>query len=190
MTLLVIGVVLWTVVHLFPSVMPRARAGLIEKLGENRYKGLFALDLVIAIVLMVIGWRSAGFEPVYNPPLYGSPIVSAIMLLSFILFAAASAPGNIKRFIRHPMLTGMAAWSFAHLLANGDLRSVILFGGLGAWALISIVTISKRDGQWQKPTAVPFAKDLMTIVASAALFALVAYFHKSVFGVSAMPTIL
>lgn len=190
MILLSTGVVLWTIVHLFPSVMPGVRAGLIEKLGENRYKGLFALDLVIALVLIVIGWRSAAVEPVYNPPLYGSPIISAIMLLSFILFAAASAPGNIKRFLRHPMLTGMAAWAGAHLLANGDLRSVVLFGGLGAWAIISMITISRREGKWDKPDAVPIAKDLMTIVASAALFALVAYFHKSVIGVSAIPTLL
>ena len=190
MTLLIIGVVLWTVVHLFPSVMPGVRAGLIEKLGENLYKGLFSLDLIIAIVLMVIGWRSAGFEPVYNPPLLGSLVVPVLMYLSFILFAAANAPGNIKRLVRHPMLTGMVVWSLAHLLANGDLRSVILFGGLGAWAAISIFTISRRDGAWEKPDAAPISRDLVTVVASAVVFAVIAYFHKAVFGVSALPGIL
>jgi len=189
-TLLIIGVVMWSVVHLFPSLLPGVRQKLIDKLGGGRYRGLFALDIVIALVLIVLGWRSAVVEPVYSPPLYGSPVISAMMLLSFILFAAASAPGNIKRYLRHPMLSGMAVWAGAHLLANGDNRSVVLFGGLGLWAIIEIVTISRREGAWEKPGAVAFSKDLMTIVASAALFAVVAYLHEKVIGVSAMPTLL
>ena len=188
MTLLIIGVLFWSAVHLFPSLMPATRDRLIGKLGNNPYRGLFALDIVIALVLIVFGWRSAAIAPLYVPPLYGSPIVTGMLLLSFILFAAANAPGNIKRFLRHPMLTGMAVWAGAHLLANGDNRSVILFGGLGAWAIIAMLTISLRDGGWEKPAAVPFSRDLMTIAASAALFALVLYLHEAIFGVSPLPT--
>ncbi len=114
--------------------------------------------------------------------------MTVMMLLSFILFAAANAPGNIKRFLRHPMLTGMAVWAGAHLLANGDNRSVMLFGGLGAWAIIAMLTTSRRDGGWEKPAAVPFSRDLMTIVASAALVANVVYLHEAMFGVSPLPT--
>lgn len=188
MTLLIIGVLLWSASHLFPSLMPETRTRLIERIGNKPYRGLFALDIVIALVLIVLGWRSAAIAPVYVPPLYGSPIVTGMMLLSFILFAAANAPGNIKRLLRHPMLTGMAVWAGAHLLANGDNRSVVLFGGLGAWAIIAMLTISLRDGGREKPGAVPFSRDLMTIVASAALFAIVIYFHEAVIGVSPLPT--
>ena len=85
------------------------------------------------------------------------------------------------------MLTGMAVWAGAHLLANGENRSVMLFGGLGVWAIIAMLTISLRDGAWEKPATVPFSRDLMTIVASAAIFALVLYFHETVFGVSPLP---
>lgn len=188
MALLIAGVALWSVVHLFPSVSPAGRTALRLRFGEGPYKGIFALLIVVSIVLMVIGWRSIDRANLYSPPLYGSPIVSALMLLSFVLFAAASAPGNLKRFLRHPMLTGMIVWGVAHLLANGESRSVVLFGGLAAWALISIVTINRREGAWNdKPSAVPVSKDAMTIVASIALFALVAWGHRFAFGVPAMP---
>lgn len=188
MALLVAGVVLWSFVHLFPSIMPASRAALVGRLGEGPYKGIFSLLLVGSIVLMVIGWRSIEPENLYVPPLLGSPIVTVLMLISFILFAAASAPGNIKRYLRHPMLTGVIVWAIAHLLANGDNRSVVLFAGMGLWAVISIVTINRREGAWdEKPAAVPISRDIMTIVASAALLLLVAWGHRFLFGVPAVP---
>ena len=160
---------------------------MIAWMGPGFYRAGFALDIVIALVLIVVGWRMAPVEPLYVPPLLGSPVVAGMMLLSFVLFAAANAPGNIKRFLRHPMLTGMVVWAGAHLLANGETRSAILFGGLGTWALVAMFTINRRDGTWEKPAAVPFSRDLMTVVASAVLFAIVIYFHEAVIGVSPLP---
>ncbi len=188
MALLIAGVVLWSLAHLYPSILPGSRAAVVERFGEGPYKGILSLVLVAAIVLIVIGWRSTVPSNMYMPPLIGSPIVSALMLLSFILFAAASAPGNIKRFLRHPMLLGVIVWGGAHLLANGENRSVVLFAGMIVWAVISIVTINIREGAWdEKPAAVPIAKDAMTVVASAILFALVAWGHGFLFGVPAVP---
>ena len=115
--------------------MPAARSSLIEKIGEGPYKGLFALDLVVAILLMVFGWQSVNVEFWYMPLLAGSPrLVALLVLVAFILLGAANAPTNIKRFLRHPMLIGIIVWSVAHLLANGENRSVVLFGGFGLWA--------------------------------------------------------
>ncbi|MDX1507705.1 MAG: NnrU family protein [Woeseiaceae bacterium] len=187
MSVLIVGVLLWSVVHLLPSLMPAQRARLLAALGENKYKGLFSLALVVALVLIVVGWRNAEVRAVYHPPLYGSPVITLLMFVSFLLFAAASAPGNIKRWLRHPMLTGMALWGATHLLANGDNRSIVLFGGLGLWAVVEIVTVSRRDGAWQKAAAVPFSKDVMTVVATAVIFAAVAYGHRWLFGVPAIP---
>ena len=187
MTLLITGVVLWSAVHLFPSLLPETRGRLIEKLGDGPYRGLFALSIIIALVAIVFGWRSTVVEPIYAPPLYGSPVVTGMMLLAFVLFAAANAPGNTKRFLRHSMLTGMAVWAGAHLLANGDNRSLVLFGGLGVWAILAMLAINRRDGAWEKPPAVAFSRDLMTIVAAAVIFAIVLYFHEAVIGVSALP---
>lgn len=189
MVLLIAGVLLWSVVHLFPSVLPNTRANLIGKLGYGPYRGLFALDILIALVLIVIGWRAADVELVYAPPLFGSPVVTVLMFVSFVLFAAANAPGNIKRMLRHPMLTGTVVWSVAHLLANGDSRSVVLFGGIGLWALISIFTINRRDGEWAKPEAVPLVRDAMTVVGSVVIFAIVLFLHPYLFGVSPLPGI-
>ncbi len=183
MTLLIVGLLLWSLVHLFPSVMPGARANLIGKLGEGPYKGLFALDLVIALLLMVFGWRSATPEFWYAPPLPASPVIVALVLIAFVLMGAANAPTNIKRLLRHPMLTGVIVWGVAHLLANGDSRSVILFGGLSLWAIIAIITISRRDGEWVKPDAVPIQKDIVLVIIGAVLTAVVAYFHEYLSGV-------
>lgn len=184
MTLLTIGLLLWIAVHLFPSFLPGTRARLIAKLGEGPYKGLFALELVIAILLMVFGWRSAPIEAVYAAPLAGQPyVVGVLVLIAFVLMGAANAPTNIKRYLRHPMLTGVVVWGVAHLLANGDNRSLVLFGGLTVWALVAIVSISRRDGAWSKPDPVPVAKDAVLVVIGGVLFAVVAYFHEYLSGV-------
>ncbi len=184
MPLLIAGVVLWTFVHLFPSLAPGARAGLIERLGEGPYKGFFAVDIVIAILLMVFGWRSATPEFVYNAPLAGAPLItSLLMVVAFILMGAANAPTNLKRLLRHPMLTGVILWAVAHLLANGDSRSVVLFGGLGIWAAVAMPLINRREGPRELPDAVPVQKDIVLVVIGVILTLVVAYFHEYLAGV-------
>ena len=187
MAFLIAGVVLWSVVHLSPSVVPGVRENFVRKIGENPYKGFFSLDLLIALGLIVYGWRTTDIAAVYVPPLLGSPVVTLLVFVAFYLFAAANAPGNAKRFLRHPMLTGTIVWSVAHLLANGDNRSVVLFGGIGLWALISIFTINRREGAYEKPAPVPFSKDIMTFVGTVVVFGIVLYAHEWAFGVSPIP---
>lgn len=187
MFLLVLGVLLWSGAHLIKAAAPRWRAEKERALGENRWKGLISLAIVASIVLMVVGWRSAGYEAAYRPPLMTSPIVTGLMFVSFLLFAGASAPGNIKRLLRHPMLTGTIVFSIAHLLANGDQRSIVLFGGIGLWAVISIVLINRRDGAWQRPPAVSLAKDAMTLAGTVVIFGIVLFLHPYLFGADALP---
>ena len=129
MTLLAAGVLLWTLVHLSPAVEPGIRRSLTGRLGENPYKGLFALSLLLSLALIVAGWRSTVPQHVYLPPVWGRHLAMLLMVVAVILFGAANYPTAIKRYLRHPMLTGMAVWSLAHLLANGDSRSLLLFGG-------------------------------------------------------------
>jgi len=136
---------------------------------------------------MVVGWRAAGYQAAYRPPLMTSPIVTGLMFVSFLLFAGASAPGNIKRLLRHPMLTGTIVFAVAHLLANGDQRSIVLFGGIGLWAVISIVLINRRDGAWQRPPAVSLAKDAMTFAGTIVIFGIVVFLHPYLFGADALP---
>ncbi len=187
MTLLIAGVVVWSITHLFPAAAPQARDKLARNFGEGLYKGLFALDIVIALVLIVFGWKAATPSPIYMPPLYGSPIPSLLLVTAILLFVASGRPTNLKRFVRHPQMIAVLFWSAGHLLTNGDIRSVILFGGMGAWALLEIIFLNKRDGAWRKPGSVPHAKDANTAIITAAVFVALVYFHPSLFGVAAIP---
>jgi len=187
MTLLIAGVVLWSITHLFPAAVPGVRAGLAAKFGEGPYKGLFALDIIVALVLIVFGWKAAVPTVIYAPPLIGSPIPSVLLILAILLFVASALPNNLQRFVRHPQMTAILCWSAGHLLTNGDSRSVTLFGGFAIWALLEVILINKRDGAWEKPSAVPLLKDGIVVIVAAIVFATLVYFHASLFGVSPIP---
>lgn len=186
MVWLVLGVLLWSIVHLSRCLAPGFRARMIERLGEKKYKGLVALDIVIAIVLIVIGWRSTTPEYLYVPPGWGRTAATPLMLIALILFAAASLPTNIKRVLRHPQLTGVVVWAVAHLLANGEDRSLVLFGGLGLWALIEIVLISRREGPWQRPEPVPLKAELKPLIGGIVVYVVLLLLHPYLFGVPVM----
>jgi uncharacterized membrane protein len=159
MNLLIIGVLLWSVVHLYPSIFPNRRSLLIERLG-NKYSGIFALCIVFSVALIVLGWRSTVPYPVYDVPSWGRHLNMLTMFIAILLLGAGSSKGisRIKQYIRHPMLTAVIVWGLGHLLANGDVRSAILFGGMTIWAVISLVTISRTEGAWVKPAEVAGAK--------------------------------
>ena len=146
MTLLIFGLLLWVLVHLFPALATVRRDNLIARMGSNAYRALFAILIIIALAMIVSGWKSVTPVFVYSPPLAGSPVVAMLVGAAFVLFIAAQARTNIKRLIRHPQLTGLVLWAVAHLLANGDSRSVALFLGFAAWGLLEIVAINRRDG--------------------------------------------
>jgi uncharacterized membrane protein len=181
--LLIAGIVAWSAMHLFPAVLPGARLELVDRLGRGPWRGLFSLVIISSLVLIVFGWRSSVPDFVYTPPLAGSPVPAVLVLIAFVLFVAARVPSNIKRMLRHPQLTGLILWVVAHLLANGDSRSIALFGGLGCWALAEIVLINRRDGAWERPDARPILADVIVVIAAAFAFALVLYFHERLFGV-------
>ncbi len=184
MDLLIAGVATWSVVHLFPSIATKRRDALQEGMGRNAYRGVFALVIIGSIVMMVFGWKAAIPSSIYAPPLAGSPVVTALMLIAFILFVSAGAPTNIKRFVRHPQLTSVIVWAAAHLLANGNTRSLALFGTLGVWAILGIVFIDRRDGVREKPAPFPLKGDAITVVIAAVAFAIVLYLHERLFGVA------
>jgi uncharacterized membrane protein len=186
MTLLFAGLALWTLAHFFPSLAVDSRRRLIGRLGNNPYRGLFSLAIVISLVLMVFGWRQAVPEALYLPPEWGRLAALPLMLAAFVLFFASRIPGNLKRFIRHPQLTGVATWAFAHLLTNGEDRSVLLFGVMLAWALTETVLISRREGVWQKPGTAAIKLDFINVVVGTVLFLLLMWLHPALFNVSPM----
>ncbi len=187
MTWLVIGLLLWSGLHFVPGLARGFRGALIDRVGEKTYSGVFAVGVVVSIVLMVVGWRSAVQWNVYEPPLWGRPVGILFILIAFLLFGFAKAKTNVKRFIRHPQLTGLIAWAVGHLLANGDNLSLLLFGGLGLWALIEMPLINRREGAWQKPDRVPVAAEIRPILIGVAIFAAFFAAHSYLFGVSPIP---
>jgi uncharacterized membrane protein len=184
---LYLGVVLFIGVHLIPTLGREFRDLVIKRIGENPYKGLFSLALILAIALMVIGWRSVTPDPVYFPPAWGTPLTSVLMLISVLLFCAAHQPTRIRRFVRHPQLTGVAVWSTGHLISNGDSRSLVLFGGLGLWALFEIGLINKREGAWVKPYSPTLSVEVRGIFISAVIFFALVFLHPYFAGVSPIP---
>jgi uncharacterized membrane protein len=185
--LLILGVLLYSLVHLFPCVMPARRVELLDSMGR-KYQGIFALTILSSIVLMVIGWRNTVPTPVYTPPEWGRHLTMLLMLISIVLFGASNARTRLKRLIRNPMLSGMIVWGVAHLLANGDIRSVVLFGGLTVWAIVSIYFTNRRDGTWTRPgSSVTWLDEVKLIGVSAVIYVVLIFLHPYFTGVSIVP---
>jgi uncharacterized membrane protein len=183
MTLIFLGLMLFALVHLVPSAMPGVKAAWLGKMGEGGYKGIFSLLLLASFVLMVMGWRSVTPEGVYSP-LLGREQAFPLMVLAFILMAASGLPTRIKRVIRHPQLTGLALWAITHLLANGDNRSLLLFGGMLLWSVVEIVLINRRDGAWQKPEAPALVAELKVVVIGLIVTVVFVFAHPYIAGVA------
>ena len=142
----ILGLVVFLGVHVFVTMRDR-RAAVVAQIGEWPYRALFSLVSILGIVLIAYGfaaYRAAGMITVWYPPAWTRHIVVALMWPASIMIAAAYIPGNIKRVLKHPMLTGVKTWAFAHLCANGDLGSIILFGSVLAWAVYDRITLKHR----------------------------------------------
>lgn len=188
MITLIAGVALWSVTHLFPALAPARREALIARRGEKAYKGVFALVIVAALVLIVIGWKSAPPASIddylYAPPAWGRHATALLVLIAFILFSASHGRNNIQRLVRHPQLTGVILWGIGHLLANGETRSIVLFGVLTLWAVVSILLINRREGPRARPEPAPLRKDVIAVVGGIVVYAVVAGAHRWLFGFS------
>lgn len=184
MNLLIIGVLLWSVVHFIPAIAPAFRQRLIDKLGAAPYRGVFLLALVGALVLIVVGWRSTPEEYLYVLPAWSRSVGLVLMFIAFVLFGAVHYKTAVKRFVRHPMLMGVVIWSVSHLLTNGTSRALILFGTLGVWALIEMPLINAREGARSLPEAPGFSAEVKGLFISAIIFVVVIYLHPYFAGVS------
>ncbi len=182
MLLIVAGVLLWSATHLFSSAGRAARDKLVARIGLNPYKGLYSLMLVLSLVLIVIGWRSTPPASVWLPPVGMRHLAMTLVPIAVILFISARAPTDIKQFIRHPQLTGVKLWAVAHLLANGEQRSIVLFGGLLAWAVLEVIFINRRDGARVKPPRVGMAKTLVSALIGLVVAAVLIYVHPWIAG--------
>lgn len=186
MILLSLGVLLWAVTHLFVAKGVDARSAVIGKIGLGPYKGLFSLTLVLALVLIVFGWQATPPTLLWAPPAGMRHATMTLMPFAVILFISARAPTDIKQIIRHPQLTGVKLWAVAHLLSNGETRSVILFGGLLAWAVLEVIFINRRDGAWKKPARVGGLKTTISALIGVLVTGLLLWGHPWFAGMPVM----
>lgn len=184
MTLLIVGLILWWVTHLFPILAAGQRDVLAARMGEMAFKGAFAVTSLAAVAVMVIGYQQADYVELWLAPSFFGHITHLLMLVALGLFIAGSIPSPVRRKIRHPQLAGVKVWALAHLLVNGDLASVVLFGGLLGWAVVAMIGSNRRDGPRTGYPAVSKLGWPMHIIATIAVFWVVVYLHGAVFGVS------
>lgn len=188
MTILILGLILFLGAHSTRIVAAGWRDAMIVKLGTNGWKGAMSVVSLAGLVLIVVGYAAARTEPVvlWSPPLWTRHAASLLTLAAFVLLAAAYVPLNrIKAAVGHPMVAGVKLWAFAHLLANGMLADVVLFGTILAWAIADFIAARRRDraaGVVYNSATIP---TVVTVLLGLALWAAFAFWlHRVLIGVA------
>jgi uncharacterized membrane protein len=186
MTLLIVGIAVFLGVHLLPT-MGGVREKLIERLGENGYKALFSLLSLAGFVLLVWGFAKAPAIQAWSPPGWTRWVAIALMLPAFIFLVAAYVPGQIKAKLKHPFLIAIKTWALAHLIANGDLASTVLFGSFLAYAVYDRIALKRRQ-----PTGVPGTgparNDVIAVLLGTALYVVfLIWLHPLLIGRAVVP---
>lgn len=174
MALLILGLALWVAAHVWKRVAPGSRA----RFGKKG-RLIVAAASVAAIVLIVLGYRSADGTVYWGREPMWVGVNNLLMLLAFYLYAASGKGTRVTRWIRHPQLTAVVVWSVAHILVNGDTPSFILFGGLALWALAEMALINSVLGPRGAYHAPPIKSEVIAAVATVVVFAIVAGIHAA-----------
>lgn len=186
MDVLIIGLVVFLGMHSISIVAPGARNQALAKLGEGGWKGLYSVASGIGFALILYGFHLARQAPVvlYTPPVWMRHITFLLMLPVFPLIFAAYLPGRIKTAMKHPMLAAVKFWALGHLLANGLLADVLLFGGFLAWAVLDRISLKRRVQTIRTAPPGRF-NDVLSVVLGLAAYALFVFWaHRWLFGVS------
>ena len=189
MTYLIIGLVLFLGVHSIRAFASDWRQQTLARMGEKPFKGIYALLSIVGFVLLVWGYGQARQQGVmlWNPPVAMRHLAVLLTLVAFVLLAAAYVPGNqIKAKLHHPMVLGTKVWALAHLLANGSLADVALFGSFLLWSVLLFAASRKRDRREQKVYSAGTAgATAITVVAGLIAWAVFAFWlHRVLMGVS------
>jgi uncharacterized membrane protein len=183
--LLIIGIVVMMGIHLVPA-FPRVRERLVEGLGTNFYRLLFSVVATLGLVLLIYGFAKAPVIQIWSPPSWTRHVAMLLMLPVFILLIAAYLPGQIKAKLRHPFLVAIKLWALAHLIANGDLASVILFGSFLAYAVFDRIVLKRRaaTGLVTVADTGPARNDVIAVIGGLVLYAVfLVWLHPLLIGV-------
>ncbi len=188
MSVLVAGLVLFLGLHSLRIFADGWRNAQVARLGEKPWKGLFALASLVGFVLIVYGYGLARQSPVvlYTPPVWSRHVAALLMLPAFILIVAGNMRGTkMKAAVGHPMLLGTKVWAFGHLLANGTLADVVLFGSFLVWAIADYASARRRDrlaGVAYRPGAI--SRDVLAVVIGVVAWAVFGFWlHGPLIGV-------
>nr|WP_295113416.1 NnrU family protein [uncultured Caulobacter sp.] len=185
MTILILGLVVFLGIHSVRILAGPFRDAQVAA-NPKRWRGLYTLVSFVGLALIIWGWVLARpmAPQLYDPPTWGRHAAWGLVWIAFVLMPTANAPtGRIKAAVRHPMLLGVIFWSAGHLLANGDLASVTLFGAFLAWAILDLISALRRGEP--APVVVKPRADLIAVVAGTVLWCVFVFFlHRILFGVS------
>ena len=190
MLVLVVGLVIFLGVHSVSIVAPGWRTATVARLGERPWKGLYSLASAVGLALIVVGYGMARRDPIvlYTPPAALRHLALVVMLPVFPLLFAAYLPGRIRAAAKHPFLLAVKLWALAHLLANGMLVDVLLFGAFLAWAVVDRISVKRRPAAQTHdvPAAPPgAANDAIALIGGLAVYALfILWAHRWIIGVS------
>lgn len=191
MIYLIVGLVIFLGIHSVEIFSPTFRGTAVARMGEGGYKGVYSVLSIVGFVLLVWGYGVARQDPIllYAPPVWMRHLTALLMLPVFPLLLAAYLPGRIKAAVKHPMLASIKLWAFAHLLANGMLADLLLFGGFLAWAVADRISIKHRPVVRPVPGPPPLKyNDLIAVVGGLALYVIfVLWLHVKWIGVSPLP---
>ena len=189
MTLLIVGLVLFLGVHSVRIVAEGWRQRTIARLGEGAWKGLYSAVSLLGFVVLIWGYGQARLDPtvLWATPVWTRHLASLLVLLAFVLLAAAYVPGNhLKARLHHPMVLAVKVWALAHLLANNTLADLLLFGSFLLWAVLDFRAARGRDRA--QATVYPPGQVMKTVVAvivGVVAWAVFAFWaHKALFGIS------
>ncbi len=191
MLVLILGLVLFLGMHAV-TMKRDLRAQLIERFGAGGYRGLYSAVSILGFLLLIYGYglqRAAGYTVVWEPPVWTRHLALLLNLPIFILLAVGRRPSWLLSRVKHPMLLAVKIWATAHLLANGDLGSLLLFGGFLAWAVMARISVKRRPEEIARAAAmtnVAFGRrDVIAIVAGLVLYVVFAlWLHPLLIGVS------
>jgi uncharacterized membrane protein len=189
MALLILGIIVFLGVHTLPTSR-HYRDTLVSRLGETGYKATFSLFSIAGFVLLVWGFASAPVVQVWSPPAWTRWVAIVLMLPAFIFLVAAYVPGRIKAKLKHPFLIAIKTWAVAHLIANGDLASIILFGSFLAYAVYDRIALNARPATELIGTAAQGGarNDVIAIVLGVVLYLVfMVWLHPLLIGRAVVP---
>jgi len=193
MLLLVVGLLIFVGIHLLPT-QPDLWRGIAARSGEGAYKAFFSLVALAGFAVIVMGYHKAQLHPgknpiLWSPPLWTRHITMLLMLFVFPLLFAAYLPGRISASVRHPMVLAVKVWALAHLLVRGDAASLLLFGGLLAWAVFDRISLKRREAAGLITIkSGPVRNDVIAVLGGLVAYAVFAKWgHPALIGVKVIP---